>query len=652
MRRNKLVRTGLTLTMLTLGSLFLAEPHPVQASAGTTYTVTPNTNFKVVVQMDKTVKNPKVTSSNQKALKIVKYNAKKKKITITFKAIKTGTYKATVKSSGKTKTIKVKVAKSNVNATAPSSISIAGSQLSLGSSLSEVQSLLESSGMTLTDQSKGVNSYDTDCYYYFNESQSTGCLVEFYNGFLDRVVFGSKDWSFGKLSDSTKLKEVSVSSNSIGNVSGSENYKYKSHTESYGNSTFTMYYDNAEEWKSPGWCLCEWKSTQNHSGSNSLKGKTVALKRDLSKYDLNSDLKLKKSTLVDACKNMDALAIESGKQTVYLQNLYRVYHGLGTAAYSSDLAELAYVNAYARSKLSVDGHLQAFDGELQTRVIRDVGHSIRVNEWWSGCSQSISENAGSGMSSPLDETLTTIASTPHLETMLGGNFAAGSAIVNGYSNFEGVANYKMDADEIAEAQQEFLDLYDIGISASEVSAGLYHNTYMVFTSDNTYELTYLSKEEWVDFILEKYDLKGSPGAKEYINIKYNDVTRGLCNSVYKGYEGFLKKYDYKIVDDELTQSQLHEVYLYFCGQVYDADFTNALASRFGCSAEDVYVKHSDVIKEFKEIYGTKESMISQVFALADKYGMSKQTAAEAYLKAANTFIRGFNEDMNYFNGYL
>ena len=40
---------------------------------------------------------------------------------------------------------------------------------------------------------------------------------------------------------------------------------------------------------------------------------------------------------------MDAMAIESGKQAIYLQNIYRVYHGLGTAAYSSDLAELAYV---------------------------------------------------------------------------------------------------------------------------------------------------------------------------------------------------------------------------------------------------------------------------------------------------------------------
>ena len=601
MRKTKLARTGLTLTMLTLGALFISKPTPVQASAGTTYTAAPSTTFKVVVQMDKTVKNPKVTSSNKKALKIVKYNAKKKKITITFKAIKTGTYKATVKSNGKTKTIKVKITKSNVNSTAPSSLSIAGSSLSLGSSLSEIQSLLKSSGMVLTDQSKGVNSYDTDCYYYFNEGDSVGCLVEFYNGTLDRVVFGSSSWSFGKLSNSTKLKDVATSSNSIGNVSGSENYSYKSHTESYSNSTFTMYYDNAEEWKSPGWCLCEWKSSTNHSGSNSLKGKTVAMKRDLSKYDLNSDIKLKKSSVVDACKNMDAMAIESGKQAIYLQNIYRVYHGLGTAAYSSDLAELAYVNAYARSKLSVNGHLQAFEGELQTRVIRRVSDTIRVNEWWSGVAQDISENAGSGMTSPLDETLTTIASTPHLDTMLRGNFAAGSAIVNGYSNFESVANYKMDADEIAEAQQQFLEQYDLGISASEVSAGLYHNTYMVFTSDNTYELTYLSKQEWVDFILEKYDLKGSPGAEEYINIKYNDVTESLCTNIYHGYNEFMDTYKGKITDDELTQSQLEEVYLYFCEQVYDTDFTNALASHFSCSTTDVYTKHSDVLHELDNL---------------------------------------------------
>ena len=566
MRKTKFAHTGLTLDILALGALFISKPTPVQASVGTTYTAAPNTTFKVVVQMDKTVKNPKVTSSNKKALKIVKYNEKKKKITITFKSIKTGTYKAMVKSNGKTKTIKVKIAKSNINKTAPNNITIGSSQLSLGSSLAEVQSLLENADMTLTDQGKGVNSCDTDCYYYyFNEEDSVGCLVEFY----------------------------------------------------------------------------KWKSSANHSGTNSLKGKTVTMKRDLSKYDLNSDIKLKKSAVVNACKNMDALAIESGKQAIYLQNLYRVYHGLGTAAYGSDLTELAYVNAYVRSKLSVDGHLQAFEGELQTRVIRDVGHTIRVNEWWSSVAQDISENTGFSMTSPLDETLTTIASTPHLDTMLRSNFVAGFVIIDGYSNFESVFNYKMDAGEIAEAQQQFLEQHDLGISASEVSAGLYHDTYMVFTSNNTYELTYLSKQEWFDFILEKYGMKNSPGAEEYINIAYNEVTEGLCNSVYDGQ----KIYSGKITDDELTKSQLEEVYLYFCEQVYDTDFTNALASHFSCSTTDVYTKHSDVIKEFKEIYGTKESMISQVFALADKYGMSKQTAAEAYLKAANTFIRGFNEDM-------
>ena len=531
MRKTKFARTGLTLTMLTLGALFIAKPTPVQASAGNTYTAAPNTTFKVVVQMNKTAKSPKVTSSNKKALKIVKYNAKKKKITITFKAIKTGTYKATVKSNGKTKTIKVKIRKSNINSTAPSTLSIANSQLSLGSSLSEVQSLLEASGMTLIDQSKGVNSYDTDCYYYFNESQSTGCLVEFYNDTLDRIVFASQDWSFGNLSNSTKLKDVATSSNSIGNVSGSENYIYKSHTESYNNSTFTMYYDNAQEWKSPGWCLCEWKSTTNHSGTNSLKGKTIEMKRDLSKYNLNSDLKLKKNAVIDACKNMDALAIESGKQAVYLQNLYRVYHGLGTAAYSSDLTELAYVNAYSRSKLSVEGHLQTFEGKLQNNIIRDVGHTIRVNEWWVGVSQNISENAGSGISSPLDEALTTIASTPHLETMLDGNFAAGSVILDGYSNFEGLGNSKMNAEAIAKAQEKFLNLYDIGISASEVSAGLYHDYTMNYTYENFYELTYLNKEEWINFMLDKYDLKDSPGSEKFMEISYNELTSDLCNQV-------------------------------------------------------------------------------------------------------------------------
>ena len=505
--------------------------------------------------------------------------------------------------------------------------------------------------MILTDQSKGVNFYDTDCYYYFNESQSTGCLVEFYNGSLDRVVFGAKDWSFGKLSNSTKLKDVATSSNSIGNVSGSENHFYKSHTESYSNSTFIMYYDNKEEWKSPGWCLCEWKFSANHSGSNSLKGKTVAMKRDLSKYDLNSDLRLKKSAVVDACKNMDAMAIESGKQAIYLQNLYRVYHGLDTATYSSDLTELAYVNAYARSKLSVNGHLQAFEGELQTRVIRRVSDTIRVNEWWSGCSQDISENAGSGMTSPLDETLTTITSTPHLETMLRGNFAAGSAIVNGYSNFESVANYKMDADEITEAQQQFLNQYDLGISASEVSAGLYHNTYMTFTFENTYELTYLSKEEWVDFILDKYEMKGYPGAEKYVNIAYDELTTSLSLNIYHGYNEFMDTYKGKIVDDELTQSQLEEVYLYFCEQVYDTDFTNALASHFSCNEKNVYTKHSDIIKEFCNVYGNKQEIVNTLYNIADKYGVPHQTALQTFIDYGNT-SQGYTDTLAWFDGYL
>ena len=263
-----------------------------------------------------------------------------------------------------------------------------------------------------------------------------------------------------------------------------------------------------------------------------------------------------------------------------------------------------------------------------------------MNEWWSGCSQDISENAGSGMTSPLDETLTTIASTPHLDTMLRGNFAASSVIFNGYSNFESVDNYKMDADEIAEAQQQFLEQYDLDISASEVSAGLYHDTYMGFTSENAYEFTYLGKEEWIDFILEKYEMKNNLSAKEYVSLMYDDATSGICIDVYHGYNEFIDTYDGSVELDQILP-----FYLYFCEQVYDTDFTNALASHFSCSTTDVYTKHSDVIKEFKEIYGTKESMISQVFALADKYGMSKQTAAEAYLKAANTFIRGFNEDM-------
>jgi len=89
-------------------------------------------------------------------------------------------------------------------------------------------------------------------------------------------------------------------------------------------------------------------------------------------------------------------------------------------------------------------------------------------------------------------------------------------------------------------------------------------------------------------MLKKYDLKGSPGANEYINLKYNEVSSTVCISTYDGYDNFVNKYAYKINRDELTQSQLEQVYLHFCEQVYDTNFTNTLTSRFNCSATDVY----------------------------------------------------------------
>ncbi len=92
-----------------------------------------------------------------------------------------------------------------------------------------------------------------------------------------------------------------------------------------------------------------------------------------------------------------------------------------------------------------------------------------------------------------------------------------------------------------------------------------------------YEFTYLSKAEWINFMLKKYDLKGSPGAHEYIGIMYDRVTGSLCLGVYKGYDEFMDSYRGDVERDELTQSQLAEVYLHFCKQVYDTDFTNALA---------------------------------------------------------------------------
>lgn len=66
MRKTKLARIGLILTMLTLDALFISKPTSVQASVGTTYTAVPSTIFKVVVQMDKTIKILKLLPATKK----------------------------------------------------------------------------------------------------------------------------------------------------------------------------------------------------------------------------------------------------------------------------------------------------------------------------------------------------------------------------------------------------------------------------------------------------------------------------------------------------------------------------------------------------------------------------------------------------------
>lgn len=813
MRKVKITHISFVLIAMAFGIMFHPAVLTTQVSAVTiirspsayvtTRIIAPGSKFKVKIVMGNDIKNLKITSKNKK-LKVVKYHVKKKtrEITITFQLAETataGSYKAVINNNGKTKIVNAKVKKgsvqSNVNSIAPSSLNIVGRQLSLGSSLSEVQSQLQDASMIKFDESKGINSYDTDCYYYFNEDfdkngdavYSVGCMVEFYNGALDRVIFGSKDWSFGKLSNSTKLKEVSVVSNNIRNVSGSENYTYKSHTESYSHSAFTMYYDNQEEWKSPSWCLCEWKSTVSHSGKNSLKGKTMAMKLNkiIMKAFIEKDFpELKKSSLTKAFKKMDAFAIESGKQVVQLQNIYRVYHGLYPAVYSSDLAELAYAKAYIRSKLGVQGHLQPFVGNLTHDIIQNVGHSIRINEWWSGCAAVDLENVGTGISSPLHETLTTIASTPHLETMIYGGFAAGSVILDGYSQFQGVLNGKMTADEIEQERKLFLDIlfawsrcdteiygnyprtdddafsididdydetnprhaydpdgvyYDkiayqqacdeyekkvlygqLGITFDEISPALVN--YFWYIDNDLYELAFLNKEDWIDFKITKYHLKDNPGIEKFLALQYDNEIDSLNRDVYSGYDEFVDDYNElgepsghnaRVERGELTKEQLIQVYLHFCEQVYDTDFTNALSSHFHCSTKDVYIKHSNVLVELideqwatltefefkegyvanivyreededdelsdeirlssgflrvdyqcyydgrridyvelKKGYTNQDVRIYYIFSIADKYEISHQVAASVWTSHLNKTAIIEEPDLSYFDGYL
>lgn len=145
---------------------------------------------------------------------------------------------------------------------------------------------------------------------------------------------------------------------------------------------------------------------------------------------------------------------------------------------------------------------------------------------------------------------------------------------------------------------------------------------MNYTYANFYELTYLSKEEWINFMLEKYDLIDILDAKEYIEISYNEVTGSLCISTYDGYDNFINEYAYKVEYDELTQFQLEEVYLHFCEQVYDTDFTNTLTSSFSCSEKDVYTKHSNVLVE----------LMNQ---LAQSYGDERVKVCKTYTEANN-----------------
>jgi hypothetical protein len=626
------------------------------------YTVTADSSKTATVNVKlsstKKAKASKVGSS----YKIISQEQTGKTLKVTLKVKKAGKYSMNVflkgnKTVSSTATIQVKVSAKKTSHNIGEEVSVGGYTLKLGMSEKEVETSLAKYGNPAY-KGNGCQSYQSECWYYQKNGNTSSFMVEFYEGAVERIIFSSTKWSLGSLSNSTTKKSLSLDTRTI-NGGDSDQCTVYYYSETNGNVDFTMYFDNEKEWKGAGWYMCVLEDNSiTHTGKNSLIGTTTKIKWDLSSYNVSSEFSGKKSdlpkeTLIKKCQNLDNLALEKGKQEVYLFNMYRAYHGGSLVAYSEDSSQFAYINAKVRSLLNYTDHVAYFTGTFSEMVVNKTIDTERVNEWLEGWSQSFSENVGYNASgTALDDVTSCVSSTPHLETVLRNGFSMGSAIIDGYSSVEMLDASPMSDEDIAAAQKSFMEEYNLTTVSdpSQICAALYADSYSVFIYTNIYKLGTMSRSEWIDFILDKYDLRGYAGAEEYVGIQYDEDYKELCDDVYNGVwnGGVLLERGYT------TAEEIQTAYLYFCDQVYNKDYNKAylqaLMKYFNCTAEDIYLKHSDITSTFSQIKGTDDEIIATVKSLASEYKMSVDVAAEFYVRSHTSWSeRLANETRALFN---
>jgi uncharacterized protein YkwD len=596
-----------------------------------------NATVKSVTKTDST-ESTESTDTSSTAMKLssaVKFKATLNRTTQSRKVLAKKKSAKNVKATAKTKSTKA------IKKSITKSITVNGTKITLGMSKSEVTTMMNKIYGSPAYTGKGCQSYDSDCIYYQQNGNETSYMFEFYNGSLERVVFSSPDWTMGKMTSKTKASSINVSSKTYRASSGNVYAKY--FTASKGNVSFTAYRDLKA---ADGWYLCDFTDTGvKHSGKNSLADQTQTLSFDLTKFNVSTLFqKSHKSITLDkvikACSEMNCLDLEKGKQNVYFTNMYRAYHGLELAVYSETTSEYAYVNAKVRSMAKEDFHADFFDGDFADRARKNTIREERINEWLDWWSESYSENVGYESGANAITVLQgTVASKGHQENALRGNFAIGAAVVDGYDTVEFLSTSHMDEEDIAEAQESFVKEYDVGISAKEVEAALYRDTYSVYTYDNLYQLTTMSKSEWIDFVLNKYNLTNVNGAKEYVDNRYDHYIKVAKNDTYKGKTSFYNSYEAWLTAGDLTESQLQDIYIYFCRQEYNQDdcskaYLQALMKYFNCTEEDVYLEHFDILSTLSTICRDDNGTIAdKVKVISSDYNIPSDVAGEMCVRA-------------------
>ncbi len=638
--------------MMALGVTFMVTSNTASAASGvlktTKYETQLNTNkAKVTLKLNKAGKVKVTKASGIGTVK--KVNQDGKKVTVTIKVKKTGQCNLKVTQGSKSSTAKVTIklamqggqtstngneSKANADHNISKTVSVGRYHFTLGASEADLNNQLNSEYGNPVFVGQGCHDYETTCYYYQKNGEETSFMLEFYNGKLDRVLFSSPEWKNGTLNQNTALKSLDYSSTSYTTADKSESSSAVIYEETKNDVKFTMHYDNTKEWKDAGWYLCELESTQKHTGSNSLQGQTRTISFDLSKYNTGGTTAISKNKVVNACKKMDALALEKGRQNVYLSNMYRAYHGMELSNYSEIASEYAYISSYVRSQLSYKGHLEYFTGDFEIAAVNRTIETTAINEWWSGWQETFSENAGYQSGADAVSVLVgTVASSAHLENILRGNFAMGAAIINGYDTVETMMAGKMDEEEIKEAQEKLLENQDIGINTDQVSAALYMDSVQYFSYDYLYQMTTMSKAEWIDFVAEKLGVEGAAGAEEYLGNKYDEYYSANCDYIYYGKDNFYTTYKIRLEQDRMTQSELEATYIYFCKVEYDPAFTQALMQHFGCSENEVYLEHSDVLSSICQSSYTIDELAAKLHEMSNTYGVNSQLMLQICIKA-------------------